>query len=143
LHKGCGRGAISISFLRCETCAAERPDRPVAARHGAAFISNEHHGASKGTALRGLRGEEVGAGAARPHHIDLRAGDQARDQEALAAHLRPCNDARQLSDPLREGGIKACGASEAVLHRIARGSGLALRRSRGIVGPRWTVMDCD
>jgi hypothetical protein len=44
---------------------------------------------------------------------------------------------------LREGGIKACGASEAVLHRIARGSGLALRRSRGIVGPRWTVMDCD
>jgi hypothetical protein len=73
--------------------------------------------------------EKVGAGAARPHHIDLRAGDPARDQEALAAHLRPCNEARQLSDPLRKGGIEACETSEAVPHGVAR---------RACLGP-WAV----
>jgi hypothetical protein len=73
--------------------------------------------------------EKIGAGAARPRHIDLPERDPERNREALAAHLRPRNEARQLSDPLRKGGIEACGTSEAVPHGVAR---------RACLGP-WAV----
>ena len=119
----CQRGGAEISIIcvRCDArCGVERPDCALAAGEGAPFVTVERHGAIKRSVIQGLHGKAIGACASHAPHIDLRAGDPARHFEAVPAGLRPCNGARQGGDPVREYGIEAGGAAQAMPHRVAR-----------------------
>jgi hypothetical protein len=121
VRRRCGRGEISLIGVRCAArCGVESPDCALAAGEGARFVTVERHGAIKRTVIQGLHGKAIGACASHAPHIDLRAGDPARHFEAVPAGLRPCNGARQGGDPVRECGIEAGGAAQAMPHRVAR-----------------------
>jgi hypothetical protein len=83
------------------------PDCAFALGERAGFVTVERHSASEVGPIQRLQREEIGARAAHPSHIDLRAGDAASHLEPLSAAVRSCDSARQGGDLVRECGINA------------------------------------
>jgi hypothetical protein len=109
--------------IRCSVL----PDCAFALGERAGFVTVERHSASEAGPIQRLQREEIGARAAHPSHIDLRAGDAAGHLEPLPAGLRPRDGTGQGGNLVRECGIKPRGTAQTVPDGIARGARLALR----------------
>jgi hypothetical protein len=121
LRKRWGRGTISLSSVRCERrCSIKGPDGAFAPREGTGLVTVERHGARKRCPIQGLHGKQIGARAAHPRHIHLRAGDAAGHLEPLPAGLRPRDGTGQGGNPVRKCRIEACRLAQPVANGVAR-----------------------
>jgi hypothetical protein len=121
IRKRCGRGTISLSSVRCERrCSIKCPDGAFAPREGTCLVTVERHGARKRCPIQGLHGKQIGARAAHPRHIHLRAGDAAGHLEPLPAGLRPRDGTGQGGNPVRKCRIEACRLAQPVANGVAR-----------------------
>jgi hypothetical protein len=135
--------------IGCERrCRIELPDGALADRKRALLIAMRRLRPSESGAIQARHGEDLSARQSRPTDLDLRRGDPACHRETLAARIGACNGACQGGDLLRECGIKAGGAAQAVPDRVAGGTRLAFGRLRttaaAAVGPaRFTPCCAD